>query len=213
MRPTPKPVLVTPPATLAVPLATLKTFLRVDGTDDDTILTVTLKAAIERVEKLIAKKLISQVWAIYFDEFPCGHKNDWWDGVREGSQRELLAYGDTLQMPFGPMSAVASVSTFDEDNSEAVFSSSNYYADTVGPVGKISLKMGAVWPSTVLRPKNGIKVQATFGYGAADTDVPNDIQLAVVTLAARMYEHRGDELPEVPEQVMTLLMPYAEIRI
>lgn len=137
--------------------------------------------------------------------------------MREGSQKEFLKYANTLQMPFGPMNSVSEsgcgVFTYDEDNTESTFASTNYYADTVGPVGKISLKSGSSWPSTVLRPKNGIKVQARFGYGADNTAIPEDIKMAIVTLAARMYEHRGDELPEVPEQVMTLLMPHTQIRI
>jgi uncharacterized phiE125 gp8 family phage protein len=172
-----------------------------------------IKSATEKVEKIIAKKLINQTWEIYFDHFPLTKNNDWWEGSRDGAISEL--YGDCphLNLPFGPISSVTSVNTYDDDNTAYLFASTSYYADTISSVGRISLKSGSVWPSTVLRPANGIKIEAVFGYGADATVIPNDICLAITTLAARMYEHRGDELPEIPKQVMTLLAPYEEIRI
>jgi uncharacterized phiE125 gp8 family phage protein len=137
----------------------------------------------------------------------------WWDGSRDGAVNELYSPVGHLVLPFGPLSSVTGVYTYDDDNTENTFSSSAYYIDTAAPQGRVSLKSGSVWPSTVLRPSNGIRVRGVFGYGATAASVPNDLVLAVMTLAARMYEHRGDELPEIPPQVMTLLSAYEQVRI
>ncbi len=212
-QPIPKPKLYSAPAARAVLLATFKTFLRVDTSDEDTMIGLILDSAIQKVEKLTSQKLINQTWDIFFDHFPRCYKNgQWWDGVKEGAVSELYAEVEHLDLPFGPLSTVA-LSTFTDDGTETVFSSSSYIVDTNSPSGRVSLKQGQVWPSTVLRATNGIKVRAVFGYGAADTAVPSDIQMAIMTLGAKMYEHRGDELPEVPAQVLTLLSDYIRIRI
>ncbi len=139
--------------------------------------------------------------------------NDWWDGTREGAVTELYGHGGHLDLPFGPLSSVTGVYTYEDDGTENTFDSSNYVIDANAPSGRVSLKLGAVWPATILRATNGVKVRGVFGYGAASSAVPNDIQMAIMTLAARMYEHRGDELPELPKQVRTLLAPYEQIRI
>ncbi len=213
IQPIPKPSLQTSPGSLALPLATLKSYLRIDATTEDTMLTLILKSAVERVEKEIARKLISQTWDIFFDSFPCAYKEQWWDGERDGAISELYGEGGHLDLPFGPLTNVIGFFTYDDDGVEYEFDSTNYVIDANAPSGRVSLKSGAVWPATVLRATNGIKVKATFGYGTSSSNVPNDIQMAVMTLAARMYEHRGDELPELPKQVRTLLAPYEQIRI
>ena len=318
----PSAILNTAPATLPVSLAKMKTHLRVDGTDDNAAITLMVKAATQRLEKETGRKFVTQKWDIYFDHFAYEYQDEWWDGVREGSMSQLLNYCDSLILPFGPLQTVESFKTIDNSDTESTFSSSSYLVDTVSPLARISLRLGEVWPSTVLRPRNGIKIAATFGYGAGHVDavdavtsaiwtltfaatptsgniilsyngtsgttlaynftlsqllsalqsiggqfasascsgsiaagftitvpgftgteslftrsssldqastltntqahvvavsesnsVPEDIQLAVMGLVAKMYEHRGDEMVKIPSEVLLLIDPYVRIRV
>lgn len=204
-----KSVLNTAPASLAVPLATVKQYLRIDGTSEDTEVTSLINASTQRLEKLSDRKFVSQKWDIYFDSFPYFHKKDWWDGVRDGAMSELYSPQSKIELPFGPLISVQSFETYDDDDVAYLFASSNYNVDTASPFGVVALKIGSVWPQTVLRSINGIKIAATFGYAA----VPEDIAQAIQILVAAMYENRGDEIPKIPGQCGLLIEPYRRLKI
>jgi hypothetical protein len=57
---------------------------------------------------------------------------------------------------------------------------------------KIYLKYGQVWPSTTLRPHNGICVTFIAGYGNAGSDVPANIRQGLLLLIGHFYEHREE---------------------
>ena len=204
-----KPVLVTAPATTPITLAEAKTFLRVDASDEDALISAQISAATRRLEALTDKKFVSQTWDVFFDSLPCKSKDDWWDGTREGALSELYAPNKFLDLPFGPLISVTGVYTYDEDDTEYEFASSNYSIDTAGPFGRIALKIGATWPSTILRPVNGLRVRGVFGY----SNLPDDIKEAVKQFTAKIYEHRGDELPQIPASVSMLLEPYRKLKL
>jgi hypothetical protein len=175
-----------------------------------------VKAATKRIEALIDQKLINQTWAIYYDQWPTkfgGYQDEWWDGVRDGAISMLTSQCKILNLPIGPLSSLTGIYSYDEDDTEYIFSNSNYTVDATGPYARIGLKIGATWPTTILRPVNGIKIQGVFGFGAADTNVPDDIKEAIKQLSAVMYEHRGDELPKIPAAVSMLLEPYRRFKI
>lgn len=200
------------PSESVVTVAELKDYLRVDESAEDTRIAVMLEAATSRLEEFCDRKFITQTWEIYFDQFPYSQNDDWWDGVRDGAISMLQGQGEHIYMPFGRLQSLTSFKTYDDDNNEYTFDASNYYVDTVGPFGRVSLKTGGVWPATVLRPTNGIKLTGVFGFGNA-ASVPPDIKLAVMQFAAIMYEHRGDELPKIPAECMLLLEPYRSIKV
>lgn len=220
MHPVPKTVLNTAPSQDPISLASLKTFLRIDGSSEDTLLTSILRAATKRLEKLTGKKFVDQTWDIYFDYFPGKAKDVWWDGTREGAISELYSPCGIIELPFGTLKSVSGFYTYDNDGTEYEFASSNYVIDNIGSKGKIALKNSTTWPATVLRPLNGIKITAVFGYGdgyiedpETASEVPEDIQEAIKQLAAVMYEHRGDEMSKIPKTVTTLLEPYMEYKV
>lgn len=213
--------LVTPPSQEVISLTSLKTFLRIDGSSEDALLTSILKAATKRLEKLTDKKFVTQTWEIYYNCFPQKYdKSRWWDGTREMPLSELYQDERFIRLPFGPLQSVSGFYTYTEDNTEFEFASSNYTIDTVGPFGQVALNLSSTWPSTVLKPLNGIKITCMFGYGSGyiespetASQIPEDIQEAVKNLAAVMYEHRGDELPKIPKNVQMLLDPYMRVKI
>lgn len=206
-----KSVLITAPASLAVDLTTVKTFLRVDGTAEDTLITSMIKAATKRLEAETDQKFFTQTWDVYLDSFPTNYKNNdqWWDGTRDGAISEMNSPCNYINLPFGPVQSITYFKTYDEDNTEYTFTSTLYSTDLISPVPKIALKIGSAWPQTVLRPVNGIQIRGVFGYAT----VPDDIQEAIKQMVGILYEHRGDEMPKIPTTVSMLIEPYRRMKI
>ena len=190
--------------------ADIQGFLRLDGGVDQTLVESLIDVATKKVEESLGRKLITQVWSIYYDCFPSKSKDDWWDGQQEGAVSNLYASVPYIDLPFGPLQSVAFLKTFDDDGSAYTFDSSNYNVDTISARPQIKLKTGAVWPSTLLRTVNGIQIRGTFGYGAAST-LPPDMLHAIRLFVAKLYESRGDIKEEsftIPLTAWALLEPY-----
>lgn len=218
--------LKTAPATTPVSVADVKAYLRIDETAEDTLLGTLIKIATEKVEQYIDKKLINQTWLTYFDSFPVKYRNarqdDWWDGTQQMAISELSAPGDTICLPFGPMVSLTALNTYGDDDVAIPSAPSNYSIDTVGPYGRISLKMGGVWPATVLRPVNGVEIEAVYGFGPTSADVPAPIKQAIILVVAKMFENRGDDTGgeffgtsgfTFPNTAMMLLEGYRKIKL
>lgn len=220
----PNAVLVTPPALMPIGLSPVKTFLRVDGTDEDALITNMIKAATKRLEAETDRKFVTQTWDIYYDCFPSAkpgnQSNQWWDGTRDGAINQLYpSEGGKIKMPFGPCSELTYFKTYDNDSTPYTMPSTDYYVDTVTAHPSVGLKLGAVWPTTVLRPSNGIVLRGVFGFGVGYTDAnnvgatPEDIQEAIKQMVGIMYEHRGDEMPKIPTTVSMLIEPYRSMKL
>lgn len=202
-------LLKTKPTSALLDLVETKNYLRVDDSADDDLITLMSLAATRKVESLIDKKLLTQTWELFLDRIPMSQKPKWWDGTQEMAMSELISGQRALNMPFGPLQSVTSIITYDNSDVATTFSASSYSVDTAGPIGRIALRLGESWPTTVLRPINGIKITAVFGYGSTSVAVPEDIILATKILVAHMYEHRGDDSEsKIPNQVHMLLEPF-----
>lgn len=194
----------------------VQSYLRLDGTDDQPLVLGLIDAVTSRVEEFIGRKLISQVWSIYYDFFPKADKQDaWWDGVRDGAPQDLYAQINHLNLPFGPCSTVSFFRTYDENDSTYAFDSSLYTLDTISGKPKIALKIGQTWPSTTIRPVNGIHIKGTFGFGTASSAVPQAIKEAVKITVANLYEHRGEMKPDegLPSTAQMLLGPFRRWKV
>jgi uncharacterized phiE125 gp8 family phage protein len=81
--------------------------------------------------------------------------------------------------------------------------------DTKSEPGRVSLAYSKSWPTTTLRPINGVCVEFEAGYGDAATDVPYRVKQAMLLLIGHLYEHREQStekaLSEIPFGVKALL--------
>ncbi len=196
--------LVTPPATSVVTTAELKEYLRIDTTADDNRLSVMEAAAVKGLEAYTDRKFITQIWDVFMDWWPCRPTNQWWDGQREIARSELFTTDRNITLPIGQAQEVTEFSTYD-DEQEYQETISDYIIDTVGQRTRIGLKLGAVWPTTILRPNNGIRFRVKCGYGNAAA-VPQEIKQAIKEFVAHMYENRGDQKEMVmPGHVLMLV--------
>lgn len=204
--------LVLAPSEKPVTLSQVKSFLRIDNADDDSLIDLLIDSCTERVEAFIDQKIITQKWLISFDKFPMSSNKAWWDGTKDGAISEVLAPSKFIDLPFGPCSAIESFKTIDNDGNEHLFTSDQYVLDTTGPWGRIGLKIGGVWPATVLAPVNGIRIQGVFGMGL-QAAIPAGIKQAIINFTAKCFEQRGDEMPQMPPEVALLLEPYRRFKV
>lgn len=150
---------ITPPASEPLSADEAKKYLRIDGTDDDTIITSLITQAREWCEDYQGKKFITQTLELILDEFPT---------------QDYIEF-----KACSPVQSVATVKYYDTDNTENTFDSSNYFVDTDSFVNRIVLGYLKTWPTTTLRPANAVAIRFDAGYGGAST-VPESVKLAMV---------------------------------
>ena len=88
---------------------------------------------------------------------------------------------------------------YDTDDTEATFSSDSYFVDTKSEPGRVVLNYGESWPTTTLRPANGVCVTFVAGYGDDGSDLPQKVRNAMLLIIGHLYENR--------EQVVTGVVP------
>lgn len=184
----------TAPTSEPITLAEAKAWARIDGDDEDDLITGLITSARQAAEEYLRRSLITQTWKLTLDlsrnglnDLPAGHYD----------LPATALYGDlpcSIPLPKGPVSAISSVVTYDLNNASSVFASSNYRLDVAGD--RLILNYGAIWPSSI-RPQAGCEITYVAGYGDA-TAVPRPIRTGILIHVASLYEQRGmceDPLP------------------
>jgi hypothetical protein len=168
----------------------VKSQLELDADDStkNTQIELYITAAREMVEEYTGLALITQVWKLTLDHWP-NDRQQWWSGTRQGSVDELMQSGRASQVLL-PRYPLRSVDTINSDG-VAVTIATVFIVDTQQKPGRLIVKRGYTWP-VVLDNANGIDIQYTAGYGQDSSDVPASLRLAIIQMAAYMFEHRGD---------------------
>lgn len=158
----------TAPATEPVTLAEAKSHLRVDVTDDDTLITELIKAARQIVESNTGRSLITQTWRLTLDAFP---RNN-----------------EAIQLEKPPLVSVQSVTYVDTNGTTQTLATSDYIVDTSHIQGEVALAYDKTWPET--RPqRNAVLVNYTAGYGAASA-VPEVLKAAIKLRLGDLFANR-----------------------
>ena len=174
-----------------ISLAEAKLHLRVDGNEEDALLTALITAARLRVENYVKRAFISQTWEMILDEAKA-----------------------EIEIPLPPLHAVTRIRVIAEDGTETTVDAGTYIVDRgEGQPGRVRLKSGYSWPTH----RNFASFIITFeaGYGDAAENVPGPIREAIKHLIAQAYENRGDTKAEeeMPAIAATLLWPYRIFRL
>lgn len=198
-----------------VSVADLKSYLRIDTSSDDTMLAAFQITARELIESYTGRRLITQTWDYWLDSFPSTVRFDnlMPEGVTEGKLSEFLSVSKHLQIPLMPLQSVTYLNTYPDDGVAVLMDADEYIVDTVHEPGRVSLKTSTNWPTTYLRPVNGVQVRFVCGYGAAGTDVPSAIIQAIKELVGKFYNDRACSDTSFPSIVTALLRPYKIMRI
>ena len=184
-----KLVLKTGPATTAISLAEAKAFLRVDSDydDDDSYITSLIGVATNVVEQFTRRRLITQTYNIYYDEFP-----------------------PYMDLQVGNVASVTHVKYYDTNNTLQTLDTSEYDVDIRVKPGRIYQAEDGNFPDTYERANS---VEVEFVVGSAASDVEDAIKQAMYIVIGRYYENRqdvvmGTQVNELPLMVEHLLTPY-----
>ena len=184
-----KLVLKTGPATTAISIAEAKAFLRVDSDydDDDAYITSLIGVATNVVEQFTRRRLITQTYNIYYDEFP-----------------------PYMDLQVGNVASVTHVKYYDTDNTLQTLDTSEYDVDIRVKPGRIYQAEDGNFPNTYERANS---VEVEFIVGSAASDVEDAIKQAMYIVIGRYYENRqdvvmGTQVNELPLMVEHLLTPY-----
>ena len=184
--------LVTPPALEPVDLIEAKAHLRVDGAQDDALISALIATACAYAQQYTRRSFLSQTLRLQLDQVP----------------------GRVVTLPGGPVQSVSHVKVYAADDSATVVGADDYQLDGVG--ARLALREGAVWPQCG-RALQGFEVQYVAGYGAAPQDVPAPLRQGILAHIAHLYTHRGDRqsregvsetLSAQPYEAMALYAPY-----
>jgi uncharacterized phiE125 gp8 family phage protein len=155
---------------------------------EDTLISALITVAREWCEKYLNKALITQTWELWLDDWPCE---------------------DYIKIPLPPLQSVTYVKYYDTDDVVATMDSGEYFVDVKSEPGRVSLNYSESWPTTTLRPINGVYVEFICGYGATASYVPSRVKQAMLLLIGHLYSNRESTidkaLNEIPFGVKALL--------
>lgn len=157
-----------------VTLADAKRHLRVDFTDDDTLITAMITAARKAIENFCHISLIPKTITLWLKANEVPQSNY----AQPFQVREQF---NEFELPYGPVSSVDSVTSIDSDGTTIITCvlNSDYYV--TGKAYK-SIKISNNFTNNVLVYEAGYTVGA----------VPLDLWLAILNELAYRYEYRGD---------------------
>lgn len=96
---------ISDPATEPLSLAEVRTFLRIDGADEDSLLDELIATSRMLAEEVTGKSMITQSWKIAYDD--CAPAE--------------------VMLPYGPVQSITSVKSIDEDGNETVVAATSYH--------------------------------------------------------------------------------------
>lgn len=163
---------VTPPDGEPLTLQEVKDFLRVDGTDQDSVINLGLSTARALVEVSARRQLMPATLRRSLDRFPCGRFNE----------------PGEIELPRPPAVAVESITYIDTAGEEQTLDADAYRVDVDSEPARITPAYGTTWPAT-LRVTNAVKVTYTAGYSDAAA-IPPQAKQAMMLLVSTWYENR-----------------------
>ena len=179
------------PAVEPIDLAYAKTFLRIDGTDEDTLIETLIKTARHRVENMIGRTLTRRSYI-----FRCA-----------------VPAGKCFTVPRPPLLGVTRLTLIAENDQAVDIPPVDYTVSRRRDPGQVRLKSGKNW-TDYLAEFSTLEVEFEAGYGDVPGDVPLPIRQAILLLLAHSYEYREmSESPTVPIMVDALLAPYRAVRL
>lgn len=178
-------------ATLAALFTTAeaKAHLKVDVSDDDTLIDNLITAATESAQIYTNR---------YFIQTVVTQQCDHWH--------------DVANLYKSPVSSVTHIKYYDNDNTQQTLASSVYIVDISSKPARIALDVDQTWP-TIAPRINAIEVKYTVGYGSSSADVPEGIRQAVLLTIGNWYQNResvitGRTATELPLSSKYLLDQY-----
>jgi uncharacterized phiE125 gp8 family phage protein len=162
--------LITAASALAVSLVEAKAHLRVDVSDDDTLISALVTAATEMAEQYTGRAIMPQTYMLTLDAFP-----------------------SALELTRTPVASVTSIAYADTSGTVQTLSSSLYALDNLDGNGNAYVvpAYNTSWPDT-RDQVNALTCTFVAGYANAAA-VPESIKSWIKLMAGAMYDNRSAE--------------------
>lgn len=161
--------ITTPAATDPVALTEAKAHLRVDHSDEDTLITSLISAATQWAQNYTRRQFVTATFTMTLDGFPAGK---------------------AIELPRPPLVSVTTF-TYTDTNGDSQTVAGSVYGERVDSVpGRLHLLSGQSWPATLVQD-GVVSIVYVAGYGAASA-VPESVKAAINLLVAHWYEHREE---------------------
>lgn len=194
---------VTPPVSEPVSTATLKAALRLNTSDEDTLLAGYITTARMQFEHLTQRAVFTQTLRQYVNRV--AHSGGFPE-CNYGNYPQWFYYASvpTLYLMRGDVQSVSSVHYYDPAGS--LQTSSTHTVDTVGNPRRV------YWASGLPSISTTLPHPAYVDFVAGWTSVPADVCTAIQLLAAHYYEERSafvtDNLKELPRGFAAIAARY-----
>lgn len=159
---------VTDATTPTLTLATVKNYLRVTHTSDDTLIPVLVVAAIQYVENACHMSIFNRALKMVLSEFPAC---------------------DTIDLMRAPVNGSVVITYTDTNGSPQTFSSSNYEVSGNKFFPFVRLKNTASWPNTYPSAES-VRIAYSVGF-TAESDIPSSLVLPILLLTSHFYDNRS----------------------
>lgn len=181
-------VLVDNPATKVVSVTDIKAQLRIDSSDEDTLLGYYIDAATDMAENYCNRHFITHQYKLYFNE--------------QVQTASLIFPNCTLE----ETGSNKPINWLDENGADQ--SSDKAYIDAFSNPSLAYLSSD--FPGTTLKDNaaNTFYFWFNTGYGTGSSDVPEAIKQAIKLIVADMYYFREDRKRQFPMASQILLQPY-----
>lgn len=174
---------ITPPVLLPVALSDAKQHLRVDVSDDDALITATIKAAAAYVENYTGRVLVETVFAKNYTHFPC-----------------------EISLKRHPVISVDSLKYLNSEGVETTLSSSEYQIFLTSDTALIKPAYDKKWPLYRCNQYDSVVVEFTSGYDDIG-NIPSDLRHALLLILGHWYENR--ESVVIGSNLNVLEVPFA----
>lgn len=183
---------VTPPTEEPVTLDEAKLHLRVDGSDEDALITSQIKAARLWCEEKSDRSFVDQKLRLTLDAFPiygCRFTDEAPAGYSLiGAPFSFAGPELAFPLPRPKVTSIVSVSYVDVDGDVQTMDPSGYTADLVSEPAWLRPAYRTIWPAT-LPVINSVKVEYQSGYGSAAA-VDERAKVAIKFLVGHWYANR-----------------------
>jgi hypothetical protein len=206
------------PASNPVTLAEAKLHLRIDNTDDDTLIANLITAATRWAEDYCDRTFCHTQWQMRADSFYGAIGSPVQFGLKadgnniEGRQGTVPQLD--LELPRPPMVATGTATSVTITYTPAVsgttatLDATEYRVDRQATPGVCRPLYGRTWPSHLV-DQNSVTVTWWAGYSADGTNVPATVKSAVLMIVSHLWSNRDASqeaaLNEVPFGVKALL--------
>lgn len=187
------PLALTPPSIEPVSLAEAKDFLRILADDEDELLGTLITAARLMIEAASGRLLIEQGWRIVLDAWP---------------------QGGEIRLPLSPVRNLTTARVHPAAGAAELVTPSSLTLIEGSDPPLIGIAGPIPAPG---RARSAIEIDLVAGFGATRDTVPAPLRQAVLRLACRWFEHRGDvvsrDATRLPAEIAALVAPFRRVRL